>query len=419
MMDSKIDVATDDVRGGDGQHRDGARELRFGADRRTDMMSRRSRAGVAVSLFACAILSACGVAPGMRMPGTATLAVTSSEAGTPSAEVQVPITDITLSLIEAMHAAKRTSDAPMQLLDTPPRSEQGYAIGPGDVLQVTVWDHPELAAALGPQPATATAKPFDPGQGFVVEQDGNLQFPFAGSVHVAGLTAAQAQQRIVTALSNPRMFRDPAVTVRVLSYRAKQVYVDGEVHAPGIVPINDMPMSLLETVSRAGGFTPNADQSHMALVRDGVSYPLDLPRMIARGVDPAHVLLKSGDMLRVLARTDNAAYVLGEVARPTVAVPLGSGELTLGDAISQAGSLSSTSADAAQIYVVRGTLGTTPQVFRLDAHSPVAMVLANEFELKPKDVVYVDGNGLVRFSRILGLLLPAINAGLTAAVVTK
>lgn len=47
------------------------------------------------------------------------------------------------------------------------------------------------------------------------------------------------------------------------------------------------------------------------------------------------------------------------------------------------------------------------------------MVLANQFQLKPKDIVYVDGNALVRFSRVLSLLLPAINAGLTTAIATK
>jgi polysaccharide export outer membrane protein len=47
------------------------------------------------------------------------------------------------------------------------------------------------------------------------------------------------------------------------------------------------------------------------------------------------------------------------------------------------------------------------------------MLLANQFELQPKDVVYIDNNGLVRFNRVLNLLLPALNAGLTAAIVTK
>jgi polysaccharide export outer membrane protein len=47
------------------------------------------------------------------------------------------------------------------------------------------------------------------------------------------------------------------------------------------------------------------------------------------------------------------------------------------------------------------------------------MLLANQFELEPKDVVYLDSGGLVRFSRVLNLLLPLINAGLTGAIVTK
>lgn len=110
---------------------------------------------------------------------------------------------------------------------------------------------------------------------------------------------------------------------------------------------------------------------------------------------------------------------MGEVNRPVTALPMRNGRLTLSEALSQAGSLNATTADAAQLYVIRGSLDAKPHVYRLDASSPVAMVLANQFELEPKDIVYVDGNGLVRFSRVLSLLLPAVNAGLTAAVVTK
>jgi polysaccharide export outer membrane protein len=47
------------------------------------------------------------------------------------------------------------------------------------------------------------------------------------------------------------------------------------------------------------------------------------------------------------------------------------------------------------------------------------MLLANQFDLQSKDVVYVDNSGLVRANRVLNLLLPAINAGLTGAIVTK
>jgi polysaccharide export outer membrane protein len=95
------------------------------------------------------------------------------------------------------------------------------------------------------------------------------------------------------------------------------------------------------------------------------------------------------------------------------------GKLSLGEALSQAGSVSSNSADAKELYVIRGGPGIKPQIWHLDATSPVSMLLANQFELEPKDVVYVDSSGLVRFSRVLNLLLPLVNAGLTGAIVTK
>ncbi|MBN3804563.1 sugar ABC transporter substrate-binding protein [Paraburkholderia sp. Ac-20336] len=350
----------------------------------------------------------------MRMPVSATLPTGDVDTKGQQADLQIPIVDINSSLIVKLRDSsdKAGTDQERELSGkaTP------YTLGPGDVLQITVWDHPELAAALGTQNQTS-AKPFDPGQGFVVDSNGDIQFPFAGSIHVGGLVVEQAQQAIYAELS--KVFIKPQLTVRIASFRAKQIYVDGEVRTPGGVPVNDIPMTLYEAINRAGGFSTTADQSRMVLVRGGISYRLDLSSMLERDQNPSNILLRNGDMLRVMSRDDNGVFVMGEVNKPITAIPMKSGRLTLSDALSQAGSINSTSADAAQIYVIRGPLNATPEVFHLDAHSPVSMILATQFELQPKDVVYVDGNGLVRFSRVLSLLLPAINAGLTAAIVTK
>ncbi|SFH87748.1 polysaccharide biosynthesis/export family protein [Paraburkholderia megapolitana] len=375
---------------------------------------RRRPAALALSIVASVALSACGVAPGMRMITPATLPVTGGDAQTPATDMPVPIADINTTLIRQLRddAAQANVDQLRELSVKP----GPYTLGIGDVLQITIWDHPELTAALGAQPQIA-GRPFDPALGFVVDSGGNVQLPYAGSVHVAGLRTDQAQQTVYAALA--RVFAKPQVTVRVASFRAKQVYVDGEVHTPGTVPVNDVPMTLYEAISRAGGFNPTADQSRMVLVRDGVSYSLNLSRMLERDQNPSDIVLKTGDLLRVVSRDDNGVYVMGEVNKPVTAIPMKTGKLTLSDALSQAGSLNTASADAAQLYVIRGSLEAKPQVYHLDARSPVSVVLANQFELQPKDVVYVDGNGLVRFSRVLSLLLPGINAGLTAAIVTK
>nr|WP_234480894.1 polysaccharide biosynthesis/export family protein [Paraburkholderia aspalathi] len=350
----------------------------------------------------------------MRMTAPASVPVTSGDATTEPTSRPVRIDEITATLIRELQDVAATGGAAQA--ERLFAKAGPYTLGPGDVLQITVWDHPELAAALGAQ-QQANSRPFDPPQGFVIDAPGDVYVPYAGSVHVAGSTPEQVQAQIAGALS--RVFKKPQVTVRVASFRAKQIYIDGEVRSPGGVPINDIPMTLYEAINRAGGFTPAADQSRMVLVRDGVSYPLDLTDMLEHGTNPTDVALKSGDLLRVVSRDENGVYVMGEVNKPLTAMPMKTGRLTLSEALSQAGSLNNMSADAAQLYVIRGSQATTPRVFHLNARSPVAMVLANQFELQPKDVVYVDSNGLVRLSRVLNLLLPAINAGLTAAIVTK
>nr|WP_246355767.1 polysaccharide biosynthesis/export family protein [Paraburkholderia humisilvae] len=344
-------------------------------------------------------------------PGEAGSAAVRADKGSASSANGVPIHEIDAALLAQMRSGVANTAA-LDLFST----ARPYTLGVGDVLQITVWDHPELAAAQGAQNPTQV-RAADAPAGFVVDDSGCIQFPYAGSVRVAGLKTDEARDLLTRRLAN--VFRNPQVTVRVASFRSAQVYVDGEVHTPGVQPINDIPMTLYEAVSRAGGFTAAADQSRMVLVRDGRSYPVDLSQLFEQQKNPAKIVLRDGDLLRVVSRDENGVFVMGEINHPATAVPMKNGRLTLSDALSQAGSLNPTTADAAQMYVIRGALSGAPGVYHLDARSPVAMLLANQFELQPKDVVYVDSTRLARFSRVLSQLLPAINAGLTAAVVSK
>ncbi|WP_409364443.1 polysaccharide biosynthesis/export family protein [Burkholderia sp. Bp8992] len=330
------------------------------------------------------------------------------------ADRHIPIVELDLGRVRQMrgHAAQASLDVSRALTGTP----APYTIGPGDVLRIVVWNHPELAAAQGPQQPGAT-RDADPAAGFVVDQDGALSFPYAGRIEVAGLRPEQARDRLAAALS--RYFRDPQITLGVASFRSRQVLVEGEVRNPGVLPLNDVPTTLYEAIGRAGGLSDSADRSRIELVRDGTAYTLDLTQRTTAQSSAARVALKPGDLLRVASRNDSLIYVIGEVGKPVAATPDRNGRITLADALVQAGGLNSGSADAAQMYVIRGSLDEQPQVFHLDGTSPVSMLVAKEFDLQPKDVVYVDANGLVRASRVLNLLLPAINAGLTAGLVTK
>jgi polysaccharide biosynthesis/export protein len=196
----------------------------------------------------CAALCACSAAPGMRMHETASIPLESGDAQAAGSQLPVPITDISLELVKKLRKDMQSADSPVAT-QLPVAAPAAYAVGPGDVLQIVVWDHPELAAALGAQPATA-ARQSDAPAGFVVDQDGTLQFPYVGRLHVAGLRPEEIQTQLAHALGNT--FREPQVTVRVASFRAKQVYIEGEIHTPGSQAVNDVPMTVYDAISRAG-----------------------------------------------------------------------------------------------------------------------------------------------------------------------
>lgn len=381
----------------------------------SDTDPRMSNALSLVLLSLVVIPCACSIVPGQRMITPPTVAQAGGEySSEPAQSVQLPVTDINVNLIRTMNeqAARHPLPAQTQALFGTPKP---YRVGPGDVLQITVWDHPELAAALG-QP-TQTTRTDDAAPGFVVDEAGNVQFPYAGTVHVAGDSIGQIQRKIVSRVG--KVYKNPEVTVRVASFRAKEIYIDGDVGKPGSVQINDIPMTLTEAIGRAGGFTGAADQSRVTLVREGKRYPISFSDLVRAGHSPGEIVLRPGDMVHVGSRDENGVYVMGEVNKPATIMPMRDGRLTLAEALSQAGSLNPGTANAKQLFVIRDSTGSNPQVYHLDATSPVSMVLANQFELQPKDVVYVDNGALVKFNRVLSLFLPAINAGLTAAIVTK
>jgi polysaccharide export outer membrane protein len=146
---------------------------------------------------------------------------------------------------------------------------------------------------------------------------------------------------------------------------------------------------------------------------------VDLAGLAAAGYDLSSLYLRNKDLLRIPTRAENGIYVMGEVVKPVTAIPEPDGKLTLADALSQAGSLNVATSDPRQLYVLRKQPGGEPAVFHLDARSPVSMVMANRFALRPGDVVYVGPTDLTVVYRVLSQLLPAIDAGLTGAVLTK
>ena len=353
-------------------------------------------------------LSGCAFSPGMYVGKTTserTVRPWMVPAAGKDAAPAGALIPITPELVRQQRAA-RLADIPAEvkaLIGTP----QPYTIGPGDVLNIVVWDHPELALTPAGGLGTDTASLSGVGNGYNVSPDGRIQFPYIGTVKLSGLTEYEARELITQRLS--RFIKDPQITLRIQSYRSGRVYVDGEVRNPGLQVVNDLPPTLPDIISRAGGFSPNADRSAIALTRNGTTTTISLPQLTENGVNPSGILLRNGDLVRVLGREESKVFVLGEVSRLGTQT-LRNGRLTLNEALGEAGGVNPGSADPRQVFIIRAANTDKPEIYHLDARSPVAYALAEGFELRARDVVYVDPVPLVRWNRVISLILPSAQA---------
>jgi len=147
---------------------------------------------------------------------------------------------------------------------------------------------------------------------------------------------------------------------------------------------------------------------------------LDLFSLYERGNAALNVLLKSGDVLNIPDNQLNKVFVLGEVTNPSTLF-VRNGKLTLAEAISDTQGFGS-AANPGQVYVIRGSRDSqlptlndeqhamalvdrfeqpaVLKIYHLDATSPGALLLADQFRLQARDVVYVSPTELSRFARV-------------------
>lgn len=345
-------------------------------------------------LVVCLLAAGCAIVPGNDVVGLRTTGQSSIEVPVKTPDGQVPanikVQPITADLIidqeKALYRPRPTS--------TPLATHQDYRLGPGDIINIIVWDHPELTIPAGEFRSAEQA-------GTVIAENGTIYFPFAGVVKVSGLTLGQVRDLLTQRLS--ATIENVQLDVRIAAYRSQRVYVVGEVKQPGIVPITDVPMTLVEAVNQAGGFTDQADRRSVTLTRGDTTRRIDLLALYENGDISQNAQLRHGDIVNVADRSFNKVFVIGAVNRPGSQV-LDRHQVTLAEALSDAADIDQVSANPYQIYVLRG--GDRPEIFHLASKSPEAMLLADRFVLRPRDVVYVDAADIIRWNRVVSNLLP-------------
>ena len=101
--------------------------------------------------------------------------------------------------------------------------------------------------------------------GYLVDQNGDIDFPILGKLHVEGLTRMQVTELIKQKLMEEALIKDPIVTVQFLNFK---VSVMGEVARPGIFDISGDRITLLEALSMAGDLTIYGRRDRVAVIRE-------------------------------------------------------------------------------------------------------------------------------------------------------
>lgn len=348
-----------------------------------------------VLLLAAGTLGGCAWAPGSHLE---------SQSEAAPIDDLVNIRPITPGLVNTQQESRRTAGpgkaTPAEL--TQALQSYEYRVGPGDVLTIIVYDHPELTIPAGSERSAAEA-------GNQVRSDGTLFYPYIGRVQVAGKTLDEIRGTLTRQLSE--FITDPQVDVSVAAFRSKKAYVSGAVGQPQALPITNTPLTIVDAISQVGGATETANWHGATLNRNGREIPVSLYSLLQQGDNRQNRLLQDGDVLHVPTAENRGVAVMGQVRRPGN-LALGNEPLSLTDAVSRAGGIDETSAEASGIFVVREEQADSDKlatVYQLDVSNAAAFTLGNGFHLEPEDVVYVTTAPIARWNRVISLLLPSIS----------
>ncbi|MEK8089005.1 polysaccharide biosynthesis/export family protein [Thermithiobacillus plumbiphilus] len=333
--------------------------------------------------------------------GLATLMILGGCASTPTTNDTVSTKSISMpSAVTAQQSKLLDETLRQSRLD----EQQGisYRVGPGDILRIDVYQHPELSGGLyNIQQGSNT----NGVRGTRVDNDGTIQMPLVGSIQVAGKTASEIRDLIQQRLST--YFKDPSVSVQLDTGTSMRYNLLGEFTQPGL-KYSDRPLNLLDVLALGGSVNmQTADLRGAYVARNGQKLPINFNRLLRQGDLAQNIRLRPGDTIFVPDKASQQAFVFGAVSKPG-AVPFTGGRMDLLQALSQAG-LTSTDITRSRLEDVRiiRAEGDRAQFIQVNA-GRIMKGEAAPFELASGDIVYVPLGKVGGWNEVIGQVLPSL-----------
>ena len=302
--------------------------------------------------------------------------------------------------------------------------QDGYVIGAGDVIGVSVWEAPP-AMLFGTKstdpsagPSTTQAATF-PAQ--MVSREGMINMPFIGHIPVAGRTPQQIEVEIALRLKD--MANQPQVLIQVVNNNTANVTVVGEVTTSARMPLTARGERLLDALAAAGGVRQSVNKITLQLTRGNQVQSLALDTIIR---DPKqNIMLQPGDVITALFQPFSFT-VLGATDK-NQEINFEAQGISLAQALARAGGLANNGAagapDSRAVFIFRfedrkalnwatspkvTPEGKVPVIYQMNLKDPEGFLVAQNFPMNNNDVVYVSGAPGANFMRFWQMLYQSV-----------
>jgi polysaccharide export outer membrane protein len=301
---------------------------------------------------------------------------------------------------------------------TPPPTD---LVGPGDVLDINIYEAGvTLFSGPGGAGSQMTGAPGVQVQKLPptrVDDLGDITIPYAGTLHVAGITTGEVEAMIRNGLA--RMSQNPQVIVTLNQAITNSIIVGGEVAKPGRLVLQTNRETLSDVIALAGGYRGNAKDLLLRIVRAGQSVDvrvndlIDNPRIDVRAYP--------GDRL-MLINNPRTYSVLGAPGR-VEQVPFSRSSVSLAEAVANAGGTNPGSGNPAAIFVFRYVLdpegNEVPMIYHLNMMKTGSYFLAQRFAMRDKDVLYFGNAAANQPSKLIQLISQLFSPILTVTAAVQ
>jgi|TARA_B110000977_G_scaffold43821_1_gene59472 polysaccharide export outer membrane protein len=262
-----------------------------------------------------------------------------------------------------------------------------YALGSSDVISINLTDTDDIDGS------------------YTIDPNGDIDIPFIGKIKIEDLTLDETKNILSEVLI--KYYRNTDLQVSIEQFNSSKVYILGAVRNQITINLDQKPIKLIDAAIQAN-YNPNALSKtfgHKGLLRrDNQVYKVNINNIFQSLDKKENFYLKKDDVI-FIDRNSDSIHVFGEVTKPGIYFP--NNDYSLTELISTAG-LDKLTANAKKVYVIREDYSTFLKIniFQLDIRNPINLILGKRFILHPKDIVFIPAGNLVKWNRIISLLLP-------------